>query len=251
MVRGRTSGVPSREEAPRGALLSLANARRHLRGARALAGRRLYGLAEAHLVLGVEELAKAWVFTLVAIDSGVPDGVVAGVAARHDARHAVVLGDFFVIGQQAVAARVAQRLMRRARHIGVEQARVEYLPQLLAEIQAIASKTHRTDPFLALLHWIKGANDRKNAGMYVDLDQGTWRHPGTFTRVQYEDSQKLVSAYIRQRARLIRTLVSSGFLCTAQSRRELATLIGNRNDPLDDTIKRLSRVAFIGSALEE
>lgn len=162
--------LPRRSDASAGASLALTNARRHLRVAKILGGEKLFGSAVAHVVLALEEIAKAWILTSSGIGIDVPKKSLRQVLTRHDARQAVTFGTLFVMLIQVIAIRTSSRVQRRH---GVNryppELRDEWIDELRFELQDLWSRSPRREPILAVLEWTSTANDLKNQGGSVLL----------------------------------------------------------------------------------
>src|SRR5258706_2645747 len=100
-------------DAGKGALLSLTNARRHLRAADVLGDQGLFGSASSHVVLALEELAKSWVLTLMIMGVDLPKKMLADVLWRHDVRHSITFGFLFSGLMEGLRLRAEARVQKR------------------------------------------------------------------------------------------------------------------------------------------
>ncbi len=230
MARGQQV-LPSQSDAASGAGLSLTNARRHLKAAETLRAARLYGPGVGHLVLAVEEVAKAWLLTLVAMGFEVPDDMLRGILRQHDARHATVFGDLFAISILHLAERAAKRVQRRHRVKGYPpELRDEWVEEMMADMKALPSRSPSTEPVLALFKWISNASARKNSGFYVDFTSRGWEHPGSTRVKQFDEDYVLARAFIRRRGDQMTKLLRNGFQADDQlkerARKSMAGLEG-------------------------
>jgi AbiV family abortive infection protein len=111
--RRNEAPLPKPEDANAGAALALTNARRHLRAAEILGDERLFGSATAHVVLAIEEVAKAWVLTLIGMGFDVPKSMVRQILKSHDARHSFTIGSVFVGAIRYLVLRSSIRVQKR------------------------------------------------------------------------------------------------------------------------------------------
>lgn len=170
--------LPSHTDSRIGSKLALQNARRHLRAASALGKMRYYGFASAHVVLAIEELAKAWVLALCGMGVKIPPEMMTEILIKHAPRHAITFGFLYVFMIQHVVLRISKRVQQRHRVKGYPpELRDEWAAELTREFESLSSRSPKTEPVLAVWQWIRDANDLKNRGLYVDFDGAKWVNP--------------------------------------------------------------------------
>jgi AbiV family abortive infection protein len=204
--------IPSHAEAPPGSKLALQNARRHLRAANALGKMRLSGFASAHVVLAIEELAKAWILALYGMGLTFPPEMLTEILSRHSPRHAVAVGFLYVFMIQHVVARTTKRVQKRH---GVKnyppELRDEWVAELTREFKSLASRTPKNELVHAVMEWISQANDLKNSGLYVDFDGAKWAHPEQVRAKRFAFGYGMAKALIQRISREIRNLQQLSF----------------------------------------
>lgn len=198
----KDKSLPSSAHAPAGSKLALQNARRHLRAANALSEKRLFGFASAHVVLAIEELAKAWILALYGMGLTFPSDMLADVLSRHPPRHAVTFGFLYVFMIQHVVARTTKRVQQRH---GVKnyppELRDEWVAELTREFKSLASRTPKNEIVHAVMEWISKANDIKNSGLYVDFDGVKWSQPQQVSVKRFAFGYSLAEALIQRLSR--------------------------------------------------
>lgn len=182
----KSSQTPSSAEAVAGSRLAMTNARRHLRAAEALGDARLFGAAIGHLVLTVEESAKAWVLGLLVYGFDLPDDMLVSILRQHNARHAVTFGNVFRGILIFMADRAAKRVQKRHKVKGFPpELREEWSNELIRDTQSLVGRSARREPLLQALEWAINGSERKNKGFYVDYANGKWTHPGQVMERQF------------------------------------------------------------------
>lgn len=203
--------IPSAAEAPSGSKLALQNARRHLRAADALGEMRLFGFASAHVVLAIEELAKAWILALYGMGITFNRDMLTDVLSRHPPRHAITSGFLYIFMIQHVVDRTAKRVQNRH---GVKnyppELRDEWVAELKREFISLASRSPKNELVHAVMDWISQANDIKNSGLYVDFDAAKWIHPQQVSAKRFTFGYSLAEALIQRLSRDIKKLQRLG-----------------------------------------
>src|SRR2546421_197313 len=208
------SGRPLSDEsnAARGALLSLTNARRHLRVAGMLAEERLFGPASSHVILAQEELAKSYVLTLTSTGTDIPKEMRGQVLRTHDVRHSITFGVLYGAMIQAFRVRAALRVQQRH---GIKdfppELRDEFFSELKLELKTLDSRSRKKNPLIVLLELTAGANDLKERGLYVDFDGKRWTHPGRISQNRFDLVFEVTRRLVRELGGIIRMSHKIGF----------------------------------------
>lgn len=210
--------LPHGCEIARGALLTLANARRHLKAADVLGEQRLYGVGLSHVVLASEELAKSLILTLITMGVDVPKDVQHQMLRQHGPRHSVTFGLLF---SQAIRKSALNALMGSFRFkTGSLEKRLE--KRLEREVKLIQS---RRSPHFGFLEWIANANDQKNGGFYVDFDGDEWKDPGTVTKKNFAYGYTIVKDLLDEKGRVIRGVHKNRFTLPDTGKAQFEDLI--------------------------
>lgn len=238
--------LPTKPDAPRGAVLALTNARRHLRAADALAKRRLFGLASSHVVLALEELAKSWTLTLVGMGIDVPKKMLADVMYKHDVRHTIIFGSLYSFVIQGLIVLAGKRVQQRHR---IKDYPPELRPEFVREVKllfkSLGSRSRKENPVYAVLQLTGGANDLKNRGLYVDFDGKKWIHPGSLSEKDFSDAYEIAKLLLRGQGQHIRFVNKIGFQADNDMKARMRDQfkLEQRNDP-DEILKVLTNVAL-------
>ncbi|HYR75990.1 MAG TPA: AbiV family abortive infection protein [Pyrinomonadaceae bacterium] len=203
--------LPDRSNSARGALLSLTNARHHLRAAEILADERLFGSAASHVVLALEEMTKSWALTLLGMGVDLPKSMLAEVLSKHDVRHSIAFGILYTAMIQGLRVRAALRVQQRHRVKDFPpELRDEFVSELKMEFKSLASHSRKKNPLIILLELVGGANDMKKQGLYVDFDGERWTHPRSISQKRFNLGFEVVEGLIRELGRTIRKIHKTG-----------------------------------------
>lgn len=203
----KSKSLPSRTDAPAGAKLALQNAHRHLRAAKVLSEKHLYGFASTHAVLAIEELAKAWVLVLYGMGVKIPSEMMTEILIKHPPRHGIIFGFLYVFMIQYVVARTTKRVQQRHGVKGYPpELRDEWAAELTREFESLSSRSPKKEPVLAVWEWIRDANDLKNRGLYVDFDGVKWIDPQRVSARSFAFGYGVATGLIQRLSRELRKI---------------------------------------------
>src|SRR5438105_7215441 len=211
--------LPTKSDAPQGALLALTSARRHLRAADTLSKTRLYGPACSHVILSLEELAKSWTLTLIGMGIDIPKKLVGEVLRNHDARHAITFTTLYGFMIQNMVGLAARRVQKRYRvKDNPRELQLEFEREVQKVFRSLRYKSQSRNPLLALVRLTSGANELKNRGLYVDFDGNDWTHPGRLSKKEFATAYDIAKALIQVLGQTIRGINKTGYEADEQTK---------------------------------
>ncbi len=232
--------LPNDGEAGAGALLALANARRHLRAAEILGANRLYGPGSSHIILAMEELAKAQVLTLILTGIDVPNEMRREILRNHGIRHNVTYG--LLLSQ--VVRSVALNALTRTSRSGGQSLEKQLEKELKKAMKVQKSPSSSAGLNFEGLEWITKANDIKKQGFYVDFDGEKWVHPGTISKRTFVFGYKIVERLLKQHGPGIRKTQKTGFQVPETLKKQFEEII-NKRDMLEGRDYTKALIEFI------
>lgn len=167
------------EELYEGLVQCKQNAEAHRTCARAMADRELYGLANSHLILGVEEAIKAMILLNKYLKTPLPIESIKPYFRNHPKKHAQGLKMMVDVAENRL---IPDLTILLDNFVSVIQKRTTVSEALKTVLPMIR-------PLDNLDEWWSNANDQKNNGFYVDFVNGKWQPPTLITREQYKESE--------------------------------------------------------------
>ncbi|MFA6148947.1 MAG: hypothetical protein WC899_12135 [bacterium] len=179
-MRKKELNIPS-TDALTGAQLALANARRHLASADAIAAINEHGMACGHLVLAIEESAKACFLAYHSLGLSLSNILMKDILSRHDFRHGMTNINLVFMEINGIILKhvlLGSQEMKKLRTIkSKKEVRDRHVQFMIEEMRLLAEGDPNTSVINSLLEWIKTANEKKNTAFYVDYSGGTWKSP--------------------------------------------------------------------------
>jgi AbiV family abortive infection protein len=199
---------PDPSDTPVGARLALENAERHLRCAEILASKDEFGPAISHVVLAGEEAVKGSHLASCGLYMLGDEFGFSKILHRHGAKHEVAA----VIG---IMSWVSAELLRRIPEILSQHAdptSEEYTSaskNMFSEVGKMgsnfASGRPPDNPLNTAINFWKRANDMKNAGLYVDYINGSWRSPSNIGQEEFSKSFQTGKAAVQAARKIAET----------------------------------------------
>jgi AbiV family abortive infection protein len=184
--------LPTAKDGSTGAVLSLTNARRHLRAANILGEQRLFGLASSLVVLALEEISKAWLLMCLGMGIDIPKGLLADVMTKHKARHAMTFGSAYSVLVNSLVARAVLLVHRRHKETSLTQnLQEEYAREIKKQFSSYKTS------FVEVIKWTGEAAELRNKGFYVDFNGERWLHPRAVTKKQFYYGYSLAKMLVR------------------------------------------------------
>jgi AbiV family abortive infection protein len=237
--------LPTPNDALAGSRFALTNARRHLRAAKVLDESGLTGAAMAHVVLSLEEFAKAWTLTLLSFDVDIPKNLVGEILKYHNARHSFTLVMLFFAVFRSMGIRAGRRVQKRH---GVSdyppELRDEYVAELAKDVDSLRLKTKRDELGFAMIEWIAQANDFKNRGLYVDFDGKKWIHPGRISHKDYAIGYRIAVELIKRLGPFISGVYKHNLNADAEFKELIASQLKKQSTSSQDPLADLIRIAL-------
>jgi len=203
------------------------------------------GAAMAHVVLSIEEMAKALILTLVALGVDVPKNAVREMLTHHDARHSFTMGILLIVIIRAIGVRASSRVQKR---YGVSDyppdLRDEYVAELAKDVDALRLKSKRDELGFAMIEWIVQANDFKNRGLYVDFDGKKWIHPGRIPHKQYAIGYRIALELLKRLGPIITGVRKYDLNADAGLKALIASQLKKQSTSSQDPLADLVRLAL-------
>jgi AbiV family abortive infection protein len=224
----RPISLPNDQEARRGAVLALSNAKRHLRSASVLGANRLYGPGSSHVILALEELAKAQILGLIVSGFVVPKNLTRAILQNHAARHNVTFG--LLLSQIVRSIAINALLGTFKSGVNLETLVEKAFKKALNVRRPLSASTQLS---FEHLDWITKSNEIKKRGFYVDFKGDEWIHPGMISRKSFVFGYSLAERLLKEQDSSIRRILKNGFRAPEAVRRQTEEII-NGSGSLDD-----------------
>lgn len=166
----------TKEQLFNGANLSVANGEAHLMCAEEMAKLNQFGLANSHLILGVEEFIKATLLFAAFLNIKIDDKI-RPYFGDHKAKHKA--GELMDIPYQKVSSII--NLIELFTNASKKKFSIA---KFLNVIEDLGDDTNYQD-------WWKNANNRKNDGFYVGYEND-WKYPQQITSKEFEKSKRAI-----------------------------------------------------------
>lgn len=173
-----------------GACLTIENAERHLKTSKIISDEKLYGIAISHLILAAEEYIKSFILLCLNGDENfINDTEKIELFKNHKFKHrhiALFLKSISDTATQKFDDELFDRFVNNKAPESNYSLNGFYINRVFQFINL-------SDEKLKLLEkWLIKANDLKNNGFYLGVDED-WKSPETFTDADYQEAFELVN----------------------------------------------------------
>lgn len=172
-----------------GACLTLENAKRHIHASDVLSKEQLWGIAISHLILGAEEYIKSFALLCMSGESDFLDEKEKReLFKNHKFKHDNILGFFDAISNTAVNNfdNDLFDILVLNKEPASKYSRSGYY---INKVFGLLSLTD--DQLITIKDWLKTANDQKNNGFYLGLND-YWESPERYKEEDYQKSCDVV-----------------------------------------------------------
>lgn len=196
----KKNNIPEDVDFQAGILLALENAKKHF--SVALVAKDIsFGIANSHLILAIEEAAKADILERITINSEWLNHIdldkwFSDHKYKHNESLKYLLADSFLVD-------FLKRVLDQDSTVDLKKVRFSD-NQFFDLAENVRENTH--EKLDSNKKWLKGANNQKNLGFYVNFNKvdGTWNGPFNITQEQFELSLEMVANYIEHTEKMIR-----------------------------------------------
>lgn len=173
-----------------GACLTYENAKRHILASNLLSDQGLYGIAISHIILGAEEYIKALILLNLSGDSDfINDSEKVELFKNHKFKHNNIKEFLKSLSDYAVDKYDEEMFDRLINYIAPDS---KYSIDGFY-ISKVFNFTSLTDNYVTkLTKWLTKANDLKNNGFYINLDD-SWESPERFNVSDYKEANDLIT----------------------------------------------------------
>jgi len=195
--------TPSCKKSKTGATLAIENAERHYQCAIHLSSIGVFGSAQSHLILGVEEVIKFVFLYLKGLGIPLRQNLLNELLFRHKPRHEVGGGLHIIFILLFWAIDTLKNTIEKAvdkTPAGIIQMRNQAVQKIIMELQKSASSDSidsEIDRMVTpVINWWETADKMKENGFYVDFQNGNWISPQLVKKEDYLQSLKITSDVI-------------------------------------------------------
>ncbi|NHM07609.1 AbiV family abortive infection protein [Flavobacterium sp. CYK-4] len=173
-----------------GACLTYENAKRHITTSNLLSAQGLYGIAISHIILGAEEYIKALILLNLSGDSEfINDSEKVELFKNHKFKHNNIKEFLKSLSDTAVEKYDAEMFDRLINYTDPDS-KYSMDGFYISRVFDITSLTE--NDAAKLIKWLVKANDLKNNGFYINLDEN-WESPERFNADDYKEANALIT----------------------------------------------------------
>lgn len=172
-----------------GACYTLENAKKHIRASQLLLQDNNIGIAISHLILGAEEYIKSFILLCLNGESDfIDDNEKVELFKNHKFKHkhiALFLKSISNTEASKFEKELFDRFINNLPHPSIYSLDGHYINNVFQLVKL------DDDKLLSLEKWLNKANDLKNNGFYVGVEDD-WRSPEIYTEKDYQEAYECI-----------------------------------------------------------